>query len=61
MYMSASSDTGASTALTTTTVGATQIWQDTANGARVYSQFRVITSANTNVTYRVELYAFENR
>lgn len=54
-YVTDASDTLAVTALTKTGVGAYLVF--VANpAARFYSQFRLVTSANTNVTYRCELY-----
>lgn len=55
-YMSDSSDTGAATTRTATAVGAQTEWLDLAGGSRFYSQYRMVTSSNTNVTYRGELY-----
>lgn len=55
-YVSDSSDTGAASTRTATTVSAQTEWLDLAGGSRFYSQYRLVTSLNTNVTYRGELY-----
>lgn len=60
-YVTDASDTGAKTALTATAVGAQVVYLDSATGARFYLQYRVVTSANTNVTYRAELYYEQRR
>jgi hypothetical protein len=52
-YVTDSSDTGATTAITQTTLGAKLIFLDNPV-ARRYRKFRVVSSANTNVTYRCE-------
>jgi len=54
-YITGSSDTAATTGITVTATGVTPIWLANAD-ARFYKQFRLVTSANTNVTYRCELY-----
>lgn len=55
-YVTDSTDTAAKTALTATAVGAQVIFVDTAGGSRFYPFYRLVTSSNTNVTYRGELY-----
>lgn len=55
LYVSDSSDTAATTGLVSTAVGAKVIWLSNAT-SRQYAQFRVVTSSNTNITYRAELY-----
>lgn len=59
MYLTDSTNVAAATARTATAVGAQIQWLS-ATTDRTYTQFRVVTSANTNVTYRAELYTFEN-
>lgn len=60
-YVTDASDTGAKTALTATAVGAQVIWLDTVSGSRFYDNFRLVTSSNTNVTYRCEMSYLERR
>jgi hypothetical protein len=56
-YVTDATDTAAVTGLTSTAVGAKVVFM--ANpGARMYRFFRLVTSANTNITYHAELYAF---
>lgn len=56
-YITDSSDTAATTALTSTAVGRKTIFL--ANpGARMYRFARLVTSANTNVTYSANLYSY---
>lgn len=55
-YVSDSSDTGAAATRTATTVSSQVEWLDLAGSSRFYDDIRLITSANTNVTYRAELY-----
>ena len=55
-YVTDASDTGAAATRTATAVGAQAEWLDLAGGSRFYSQFRLVTTANTNITYRGELY-----
>lgn len=50
-YAPASSDTSVNTAITVTTVGISVIYL-----VRPYKFVRLVTSANTNVTYRGEIY-----
>lgn len=59
-YLTDASDTPAATALTSTAVGAKVIYLDMGVGtSRQYPMYRVVTSANTNITYRAEMYAFQ--
>lgn len=55
-YITASSDTAASTTQTATGVGATTFFLNQNNENRFFQYFRIVTSANTNVTFRAELY-----
>lgn len=55
-YVTDGTDTGAKTALTATGTGAQVIYLDSAGGSRFYCQYRLVTSSNTNITYRGELY-----
>jgi hypothetical protein len=55
-YVTPSTNTAASTAIVATTVSTIPIWLDQAGAERFYSQLRLVTSANTNVTYRAEMY-----
>ena len=57
-YVTDSSDTSAVTAITRTTVGASLVFLDSANSSRNYTKYRVNVSANTNCTFRAELYVF---
>lgn len=57
-YFTDSSDTSAVTTRTVTGVGASANFLDTVNSGRMYNFYRCVTSANTNVTYRAELYCF---
>lgn len=61
MYVTDASDTASAAGRTVTAVGASVNFLDVANGARQYTQFRLVTSANTNITYRGELYLVETR
>lgn len=53
-YLPANTDVSAVAALTATAVGGTLIFLDTASGQRFFRRLRLVTSANTNVTYRCE-------
>ena len=57
-YFTDASDTSATAALTSTGVGAKVVFLDTVNSGRMYQFYRLVTSANTNITYRGELYCF---
>jgi hypothetical protein len=59
-YLTDASDTAAATARTATAVGAQVSFLDSGNSSRNYSKFRLVTSANTNVTFRAELYVFSD-
>lgn len=61
MYLPAGSDTGASATQTATAVGATVFFHDTPSGVRFYRRFRLVTSANTNITYRCEARVLQAR
>lgn len=54
-YVTDASDTAATAARTTTAVGAQIQWLSLAH-VRQYRFHRIVTSANTNVTYRAELW-----
>lgn len=56
VYYTDALDTLAVAARTATTVSAQVEWLDLGGGSRFYDDIRVITSSNTNVTYRCELY-----
>lgn len=59
-YVTDASDTIATTGITATSVGAKIIFL--ANPlARRYRRFRLVTSSNTNITYRAELYRVASR
>lgn len=55
LYISDSSDTAAATTKTATAVGAQVIYLSNTQ-SRGYSFYRIVTSANTNITYRAELW-----
>jgi len=55
-YVTAASNTLATAAVTVTGLGATVLWMDLAVFSRFFSMFRCVTTNNTNVTYRAELY-----
>lgn len=55
LYVTDASDTPATTPLTKVAVGASIIYTSNA-GVRFYKFYRVVTSANTNVTFRCEAY-----
>lgn len=57
-YVTDANDTVAATTRTVTGTGASVNFLDLASGNRYYKYFRCVTSANTNVTYRAELYVF---
>lgn len=48
-------DTPATTTRVVTAVGSDAVFPDTANDARFWRKARLVTTANTNVTYRGEL------
>ncbi|MDE2098597.1 MAG: hypothetical protein KGL39_15185 [Patescibacteria group bacterium] len=56
IYLTDATDTSAVAARTATAVGAQVQWLDVASGARWYPKIRLVTSANTNVTYHAELF-----
>jgi hypothetical protein len=58
-YVTDSSDTGAASTRTATGTGAQTEFLDVAGGARFYNQYRLVTSANTNITYRGELWVVQ--
>jgi len=58
IYYSDANDTLSVATRVVTAVGASVQWLDTGNGSRLYRYYRVVTTADTNVTYRAELYAF---
>lgn len=56
-YVTDASDSAAADAITVTDPGAQVIFLDVAGGSRFYLAYRLVTSSNTNITYRGELYA----
>jgi hypothetical protein len=60
-YVTDASDTGAASTRTATAVGAQTEFLDLAGGSRFYNQFRIVTSSNTNVTYRAELWCQQSK
>lgn len=54
-YLPAGSDTASAATQTVTGTGGTVFFLDDPSGARFYKYWRLVTSANTNVTYRCEL------
>lgn len=54
-YVSTSTDTLTTSTQTVTGVGTTTVFLENSQ-QRNWAQFRLVTSANTNVTYRSELY-----
>ena len=56
-YVTDSSDTAATAALTSTATGAKVIYLANAT-SRAYRYFKITTTLNTNITYHAELYAF---
>lgn len=59
-YITGNSNTSATATQTVTAVGTTVNFLDTASGARSFNQYRVVTTANTNITFRAEMWAFED-
>lgn len=55
-YYPVGSDTLSVAAQTVTTVGATVFYLDFASGSRFFRRYRLVTSANTNVTYHGSLF-----
>lgn len=55
-YVTDASDTISQATRVVTAVGATVNYADTANGARKFKWVRLVTTANTNVTFRGEAY-----
>lgn len=55
LYITDASDTAATTTKTATAVGAQAIFVSNSQ-SRGYNFYRIVTSANTNITYRAELY-----
>lgn len=60
-YYPATTDTVASATQTVTAVGTTVFFLDVGNGSRFYRRFRLVTTANTNITYRSEARALSGR
>lgn len=60
-YVTDATDTGAAATRTATAVGAQTEWLDLAGSSRFYNQYRLVTSSNTNITYRGELYYHQRR
>lgn len=54
-YLTDASDTATAATRTATAVGAQTLWLDRNGGSRFYAWYRIVTSANTNVTFRAEL------
>lgn len=59
LYVTDASDTAAATPIVSTAVGAKIVWLSNA-ASRNYYQYRVVTSSNTNVTYRAEMYVADS-
>lgn len=57
-YFTDASDTLSVATRTVTATGASVNFLDTVNSGRMYNKFRCVTTSNTNVTYRAELYVF---
>lgn len=58
-YVTDSTDTSATATRTATAVGAQVNFLNKGPGeSRAYKYYRVVTTSNTNVTYRCELYAY---
>jgi hypothetical protein len=58
-YGTDSTNVSATTTRTMTAVGAQVAFHDTDGGdSRAYAKFRVVVTANTNVTFRAEMYVF---
>lgn len=55
-YVTTATDTPATAAIVATTVSTVAVWLSNGGASRFYSQYRVVTSANTNVTYHAEMY-----
>lgn len=55
-YVTAATDTLAVAAITVTGLGGSVVWLDLSGGSRFFSKIRCVTTNNTNVTYRAELY-----
>ena len=61
VYLTPASGTAeASTARTVTAVGSDPVWLARGGGARFWKKVRLVTSANTNVTYRAEVISFNS-
>lgn len=58
-YITSNTDTVATTTQTATAVGGTVFFLDVAAGARFFRRYRVVTTANTNVTFRCEAYCLD--
>lgn len=56
-YFPANSDTLATATQTVTATGKTTFFLDIASGSRLFTRFRLVTTANTNVTYRCEAFS----
>ena len=59
-YVTGNGNTSATATQTVTAVGTTVNFLDVNSGARMFTQFRCVTSANTNITYRAEMYSFQS-
>lgn len=57
LYVTDASDTATSAAIVSTVVGKRVIWLAN-TGARMYRRLRLVTSANTNITYRASAHRF---
>lgn len=57
LYVTDATDTPAAAALVSTAVGKKIIWMSNTD-SRMYRRFRLVTSANTNITYRGSAHRF---
>lgn len=58
-YIPANTNVAATATQTVTTTGLTLNFLDQTNANRHFPQIRLVTSANTNVTYRAEMYTIQ--
>ena len=55
-YFTAANDTVSAAGIAVTSVAGSVVYLDTAGGSRFFEWVRCVTTSNTNVTYRAELY-----
>lgn len=60
LYVTDASDTASAATRVATAVGTQIEFVDAEGTAREYAFFRLVTTANTNITYRGEIYFFED-